>query len=94
MTLSRSSERMNNFSQEMKLHYLPEAVAGFNSAQEPTLVWPLGTATVALSFGNSILLTITDPAKGVATLNLTGYTDAGIIEAIILGQLTEARARV
>lgn len=93
MALSRSSERMNNFSQEMKLHYLPDAVAGFNAAQEPTLVWPLGAANVALSFGTSITLTVADPVKGIATMNLTGYTDSGIIETIILGQLFEARAR-
>lgn len=94
MTESHSAVRMNNLSQEMKLHYLPSPVEGVNAAQEPTLGWPLGPNNVTISFGPSIKLSINNQTDQIALLDLSTCTDAQIIETLIYGNLTETKSRI
>jgi hypothetical protein len=91
MSGSTSSERMNSLFQEMKLHYLTEPEPGVNSDHDLTLSWPLRNSQVSIVLGSSILLQLNEPGKDTASLNLTGYTDAEIIDVIIQWGLIESK---
>lgn len=91
MSGSTSSERMNNLFQEMKLHYLTEPEPGVNLDHDLTLSWPLRNSQVSLVFGSAILLKLNEPGKDTASLDLTGFTDAEIIDLIIRWGLIESK---
>lgn len=82
---------MHSLFHEMKLHYLTEPDPGVNSDQDFTLSWPLRTAKVTLVIGSSILLHVNEPEKETVTLNLTGHTDAEILDVIIRWGLIESK---
>lgn len=93
MTAVKSRERMNGLFQEMRLHHLTEPEAGLNSARDLTLSWPIGHSevTITIETPTVIRLTVEAPENEPLGLDLTGATDAQIIETIILCRLTNAK---